>query len=277
MRATARVTGVSYNTVCKLFAQAGEACLAFHDEAVHNVQSSRIECDEMWAFTYAKDKTLWRGTKAAPEDAGSAWTWMALDPDSKMMVSWYTGGRDDGAAVAFMDDLAGRLAGRVHLTTDGYGSYENAVRGAFSNDVDYLQLVKEYGPSESWPERPEGRYAGAHKVVVTGAPDTEAGTTAHIERKNLTVRMNNKRFARRTNAFSKKLRNHEYQLAIHFVYYNWIRPHMSLSKPYKRTPAMAAGLTNRLYDMDLMVDLVEGLDSAPGPRGPYKTQVQMAA
>ena len=271
MRATARVTGVSLTTVQKLFAQAGEACIAFHNDVVRNIQAERIECDEAWAFTYAKDKTLRRGNVIDPTDAGSMWTWIAMDPDTKLIVSWLNGGRDNETADRFMFDLSRRLAGRVQLTTDGLESYTPAVAGAFNRKVDYLQLVKEYGPNEEWPERPAGRYSGARKVIVEGMPNVESATTAHVERKNLTLRMNAKRFARRTNAFSKKLRNHNWQLALHFVYYNFIRTHMSLSKPYKRTPAMAAGLTSRLYDMNMMVDLVEASEPKVSKRGPYCT------
>jgi IS1 family transposase len=267
MRSISRVAGVSINTVTKLLVDAGEACAAYHEEHVRNVRASRIQCDEIWSFTYAKAKNVAKA-KAAPEGAGDVWTWTGLDSDSKMIVSWLVGGRDGSYAMEFMDDLAKRLANRVQLTTDGHRAYLEAVEGAFGDDVDYAQLVKLYGAA---PESAKGRYSpaeciGARKERVTGNPDREHVSTSYVERQNLTMRMSMRRFTRLTNGFSKKVENHCHALALYFVHYNFCRLHKSL----KVTPAMAAGVSDTLHDMEWIVGLIDARTPKPGPRGPYK-------
>jgi len=267
MRSISRVAGVSINTVTKLLVDAGEACAAYHEEHVRNVRASRIQCDEIWSFTYAKAKNVAKA-KAAPEGAGDVWTWTGLDADSKMIVSWLVGGRDGSYAMEFMDDLAKRLANRVQLTTDGHRAYLEAVEGAFGDDVDYAQLVKLYGAA---PESAKGRYSpaeciGARKERVTGNPDREHVSTSYVERQNLTMRMSMRRFTRLTNGFSKKVENHCHALALYFVHYNFCRLHKSL----KVTPAMAAGVSDTLHDMEWIVGLIDARTPKPGPRGPYK-------
>ncbi len=246
---------------------AGEACAAYHDEHVRNVKASRVQCDEIWSFTYAKAKNVAKA-KAAPEVAGDVWTWTGLDADSKMIVSWLVGGRDGSYAMEFMDDLAKRLANRVQLTTDGHRAYLEAVEGAFGDDVDYAQLVKLYGAA---PESAKGRYSpaeciGARKERVTGNPDRDHVSTSYVERQNLTMRMSMRRFTRLTNGFSKKVENHCHALALYFVHYNFCRLHKSL----KVTPAMAAGVSDTLHDMEWVVGLIDARAPKPGPRGPYK-------
>ena len=276
LRATARITDTSLNTVTKLLVDAGRACEAFHDRAVVGVHAKRIQCDEIWSFTYAKAKNV-AAAVAAPDGAGDTWTWTALDADSKLLVGWLVGGRDAGYAHAFMEDVAARLAGRVQLTTDGHRAYLDAVDAAFGSDVDYAMLEKIYGTA---PESAKGRYSpaeciGAKKKRVEGRPDPAHVSTSYVERHNLTMRMHMRRFTRLTNAFSKKVENHAYAVALHAVFYNFVRIHKTL----RVTPAMAAGLTDRLWDVPDIVALVEAAeaDAAPKKRGPYKPRQPKAA
>ena len=243
MRSISRVEGVSIITVMKLLVDAGKACARLHDELVRDVPAQRVEVDEVWAFCYAKQKTV-AYASGAPDGAGDAWTWTGIDPDSKLIVSWYVSpGRGSEYALEFMDDLRARLANRVQLTTDGYRAYLEAVEGAFGGNVDYAQLMKIYRPSQ------EGRYSpaaclGATKRPVVGYPDADAISTSIVERHNLTTRMSLRRFTRLTNAFSKKLENHRHAVALYTLWYNWIRPHKSLGW---ETPAMVAGLADERY------------------------------
>jgi len=269
LRAVTRITGVSINTVTKLLVDAGRACEAFHDSAVRNVASKRVQCDEIWSFTYAKAKNVAAAT-AAPDGAGDTWTWTALDADSKLIIGWLVGGRDAGYAHAFMDDVAARLANRVQLTTDGHKAYLSAVDGAFGSNVDYAMLEKIYGTA---PEAARGRYSpaeciGSRKRQIEGRPVARHVSTSYVERQNLTMRMHMRRFTRLTNAFSKKVENHAYAVALHFVFYNFVRIHKTL----RVTPAMAAGLTDRLWEISDIVALVEAQEAAEAPkqRGPYK-------
>lgn len=268
MRSISRIAGVSINTVTKLLVDAGEACAAYHDEHVKGVKASRIQCDEIWSFTYAKAKNV-AAALAAPADAGDVWTWTALDADSKLIVSWLVGGRDSEYAMEFMDDLANRLSNRVQLTTDGHRAYLDAVEGAFGADIDYAVLQKLYGTA---PEASKGRYSpavciGARKERIEGNPDRKHVSTSYVERQNLTMRMSMRRFTRLTNAFSKKVENHCHALALYFVWYNFCRQHKSLGGV---SPAMAAGVSNTLHDMEWVVGLIDARAPKPGPRGPYK-------
>jgi IS1 family transposase len=268
MRSISRVADVSINTVAKLLVEAGEACLAIHDETVRNVKASRIQCDEIWSFCYAKAKNV-PTAKAAPEGAGDVWTWTALDADTKLMVSYFVGDRGAESAMILMDDLRSRLANRVQLTTDGHRAYLEAVEGAFGADVDFAQLVKLYG--ELGGNSPERRYspasyAGSRKRKIEGNPDIDHVSTSHVERMNLSIRMQNRRFTRLTNAFSKKLDNHIHALALYFAFYNFCRIHKSL----RVTPAMAAGITDRLWSLDDIVAKIDAMAPEPKPRGPYK-------
>lgn len=269
MRSISRTVGVSINTVTKLLVDAGEACAAFHDETVHEVHARRVQCDEIWSFCYAKQKNV-ANAKAAPDGAGDVWTWTALDSDSKMILAWEVGDRSAETALEFMDDLAARLAHRVQLTTDGHKAYLEAVEGAFGGDVDFAQLVKLYG--EAAHKGPERKYSpmvcsGAIKRRVEGNPDPEAVSTSHVERHNLTMRMGMRRFTRLTNAFSKKLENHLHMLSLYFVHYNFCRQHKTLKG---LSPAMAAGVSDTLHDVEWICELIDARAPKPGPRGPYK-------
>lgn len=270
MRSISRVMDVSINTVSKLLIDAGNACIAIHNDTVQNVEASRIECDEIWSFCYAKQKNV-RTATDAPDGAGDVWTWTAIDADTKLIVSYLVGGRDAGYALEFMDDLRSRLSNRVQLTTDGHKAYLQAVEEAFGAGVDYAQLIKIYGAA---PESAKGRYSpadctGIKKVRVEGNPDIDHVSTSYVERQNLTMRMSMRRFTRLTNAFSKKLDNHIHALALYFVHYNFCRIHKTL----KTSPAMAAGIADTLWSLENVIAKIAEMAPAPKPRGPYKTKI----
>jgi IS1 family transposase len=270
MQSVARVTGVSFNTIVKLLEDAGMACASFHDKTVRNVASKRVQCDEIWSFCYAKARNI-AGAKAAPVGAGNVWTWTALDSDSKMILGWMVGDRGAQTANYFMDDLAQRLANPVQLTTDGHSVYLDAVAGAFAGkSVDYAMLIKLYG-EESGTVGPERKYSpgecvGARKQPIFGNPNPEHISTSHVERMNLNIRMGMRRFTRLTNAFSKKIDNHIFALSLYFVFYNFCRVHKSL----RVSPAMAAGVADRLWSMEDVVALIDARAPLAGKRGPYK-------
>lgn len=271
MRSISRVCDVSINTVSKLLVDAGKFCSDLHDREVRGVTAKRVQCDEIWSFVGAKAKNV-PNMKQPVDGAGDVWTWTALDSDSKLVVSWLVGGRDGEYALAFMDDVKDRLANRVQLTTDGHKAYLNAVEEAFGADIDYAMLVKQYGEPES-NRSPERRYSpavctGAVKTRIEGSPDPAHVSTSHVERANLTMRMANRRFTRLTNAFSKKFENHVRMVAIYTVWYNFIKMHKSL----RMTPAMAAGVTDKLWSMADLVEMMDAVAPKPGPRGPYKSK-----
>lgn len=277
MRAIARATDVSFNTIDKLLKDAGDACADFHDKTVRGLKSQRIQCDEVWSFCYAKAKNV---ATAKRQDLayGDVWTWTALDADSKLIVSWMVGGRDADYALGVMDDLRQRLTNRVQLTTDGHRAYLEAVEEAFGADIDYAQLVKLYGTPPATAEAAR-RYSpadcvGARKDRITGNPDRRHVSTSYVERHNLSIRMGVRRFTRLTNAFSKRLDNHCHALAIYFVYYNFCRSHASLKK---LTPAMAAGVVNGPWEMENIVALIDEREPEPKPRGPYKPRAPKLA
>jgi IS1 family transposase len=253
LRATSRMTGVAFNTVLKLLPDIGRACSAYQDKVFRNLNCKRVQCDEIWNFCYAKDKNVPEAMRNKP-GVGSVWTWVALDPDAKLVPCWFVSSRDAGAANHFMHDLAGRLAHRVQLTTDGYHAYLSAVEDAFGADIDYAMLVKIYGAERIG----EARYSpaqcmGARKATISGAPDKAHISTSHTERQNLTMRMSMRRFTRLTNGFSKKIENHEHAVALHYMYYNFCRIHQTL----RVTPAMEAGITNHVWSLEEIVNLLD--------------------
>jgi IS1 family transposase len=253
LRAIVRLTGISRTTLLKLLEDAGQAFSEYQDRVLVNLPCKRVQVDEAWAFCYAKQKNVARA-KTAPVGAGDIWTWCGICADTKLVASWYVGARDSAAAMTFMDDLAPRLANRVQLTSDGLRAYLEAVEGAFGADIDYAQLIKIYG------EAPEGqrRYSpavctGAIKTRIEGNPDPKHVSTSFVERQNLNIRMGNRRMTRLTNAFSKKAENHAHMMAIYFMHYNFMRIHQTL----KVTPAMAAGVTPKLWEMSDLVKVLE--------------------
>ena len=257
MRSIERIVGCSINTVDKLLRDAGEAALAYHDKTVRGVKSQRIQCDEIWAFVHAKQKNAPASSRRGDPTIGDCWTWTAIDADSKLLVSYLVGGRDAEFALMLMDDLRGRLANRVQLTTDGHKAYLSAVEEAFGADVDYAMLVKLYGEPPVSHEASR-RYSptdcvGTRKDKITGNPDPRHVSTSYTERANLTMRMSMRRFTRLTNAFSKKLENHAHMVALYALWYNFVRIHKTL----RVTPAMAAGIETRLWSMEDVVRLIE--------------------
>ncbi len=254
IRGTERITGVSKPTILKLLRDMGTVAADQLDKRLRNLPCLRIECDEMWGFIYAKQKNLpldRRGTTGY----GDIWTWVAMDPESKLVVSWLLERRTEEAAEVFMRDLASRLGGRVQLTTDAWQGYVRAVYAAFARDgVDYMQLLKTFRAEQE---------TKTEKYAWTGNPDPKWASTSHVERQNLTMRMEMRRLTRKTNAFSKKMENLRHHLAIHFLHYNFARPHMSLSGA---TPAQAIGISQRCWTIRDMVGLLEDFERISLPR-----------
>jgi|SRR5581483_1115057 len=253
IRAITRLTGASKNTVIKLLRDIGEACASYHDQYVRNLKSQRIQMDEIWSFVYAKNDNVKRA-RNAPAEAGDAWTWTAIDADSKLLVSWLVGQRNTDSALRFVDDLKSRLSNRVQLTSDGHRPYLVAVDTVFGTDVDYAMLHKIYGSDPVGEKRYSPAICiGAQKRRVKGRPDPKHISTSYAERANLTMRMHMRRFTRLTNAFSKKVENHVAAVALHTMFYNFVRVHQTL----KVTPAMEAGVTDRLWEISDLVKVLE--------------------
>jgi len=254
IRATCRMTGIAKNTVVKLLVELGQACSEYQDKAFRNLSCKRIQCDEIWSFVGMKDKNV-PDDKKGQFGYGDVWTWTALDADTKIIPCWFVGDRSAESALHFIGDLKGRLANRVQLTTDGHRPYLEAVEGAFGDDVDYAMLQKIYGAEKKGGET---RYSpaqcmGARKAIITGNPDHAHVSTSYTERANLTMRMQVRRFTRLTNAFSKKLENHEAAIALHFMHYNFARIHQTL----RVTPAMEAGISNHVWELEEIVGLLD--------------------
>ena len=257
LRATARVADVTLNAVSKLLVDAGKACAEYQDKALRNLPCKRVKVDEIWSFIAVKEGNI-RKAKTVRPDAGDVWTWTAICAETKLLASFYVGDRGYGSARDFIGDLKERLANRVQLTSDGHNSYLQAVEDAFGDDVDYAMLQKIYGPSHEG----ERRYSppvcvGAERNVITGNPDQGHISTSYAERANLTIRMHIRRFTRLTNAFSKKIENHACAFALHCMYYNFVRIHQTL----RVTPAMAAKVTDRLWEMADLVEMVEAFEA----------------
>lgn len=253
IRSCTRIADVSKNTVAKLLIAVGKACQRFHDEKVIGIASKRIQCDEIWSFVYAKEKNKPDNMK----NVGDVWTWVGIDADTKLVVSWLVGERNTETAYDFMQDVSSRLTNRIQLTTDGLRAYLDAVTESFGSQIDFAQLQKIYG-KEGSTAIAEKKYSpaeciGCKKSVVSGNPDPKHISTSYVERQNLTMRMHMRRFTRLTNAFSKKIENHCYAIALHFVYYNFVKIHKTLRVP----PAMEAGLIKRLMSIEDIVRLAD--------------------
>ena len=263
IRSINRVTGFAQNTIMKLLIDIGDAASEYQDRALRNLTSTRIECDEIWAFVHAKARNV-PEQHAGKFGYGDVWTWMAIDPDSKLIPTWLVATRDEFAAHQFIADLGSRLANRVQITTDGFRPYLAAIEAEFGHEVDFAQLVKSYGrDGGEGREVSQARKYSPSKVtsqevhVIAGDPDPALVSTSYVERHNLTMRMGIRRFTRLTNAFSKKVRNHAAAVALDTLYYNFARPHRSLNDPYPRTPAMAAGVADHIWTCEEIAALLD--------------------
>lgn len=251
LRSVNRMTGIHRTTIMKLLCDLGRACSEYQDKVFRNLTSKRIQCDEIWSFVYAKDKNCSDEQKA--KGAGDIWTWVAIDPDTKLVPCWMVGKRNATYAYHFMSDLKSRLANRVQLTTDGHNAYLRGVTGAFGGDVDYGQLQKIYGSARDAHVRYSPAVCiGARKAIISGSPEPKRISTSYVERQNLTMRMSMRRFTRLTNGFSKKLENLEHAVALHYMYYNFCRIHQTL----RITPAMEAGLSDHVWSLDEVIGLL---------------------
>jgi IS1 family transposase len=249
---TCRMFGVNKITVLRLLADAGKLAADYHDLKVCDLETKHVQMDETWSFVHCKNQNV-RDTNWG-KGHGDCWTWVAIDADSKLAINWYVGGRDIGSARKFVADLAGRLKDRVQITSDGWNPYRNAVAKAFGENVDYAMLIKEYAA----PTEGQSRYSppvciAARPTPITGNPDPDHINTSYSERQNLTMRMSMRRFTRLTNGFSKRLKNHKYAIALHYFHYNFIRVHQTL----KTTPAVAAGIADKVWTMLDFVELLE--------------------
>jgi IS1 family transposase len=256
INSTCRITGASKNTVLKLLAEVGDACAAYQDRVMCGLECKRVQCDEIWSFVGMKHKNVPAELKGV-FGVGDVYTWTAIDADTKLIPCWHVGTRDADSAYAFISDLASRLVNRIQLTTDGHRAYVEAVHEAFKGKIDYAMLVKQYGNSGQNIE-PSRRYSapectGAIKSRIVGHPDMEHASTSYVERANLTMRMGMRRFTRLTNAFSKKLENHMAAISLHFMHYNFCRIHKTL----RVTPAMEAGLTDHVWSVEEVLEMVE--------------------
>jgi IS1 family transposase len=253
IRAIVRLTGVSKTTILKLLEDCGEAFFEYQDRVFRNLTCKRLQVDEIWAFNHCKQRNV-KTAKAAPPEAGDIWTWTAIDADTKLIPSWYVGARDGDAAAHFIGDLALRLKHRVQLTSDGHTPYLQAVEESFGAAIDYAILIKIYGePVGALGRYSPGECIGIEQRRVEGRPDPKHVSTSYVERSNLSIRMHDRRFTRLTNAFSKKAANHEHSVALNFMYYNFVRIHQTL----RCAPAMAAGVTTKLWEIADMVRVLE--------------------
>lgn len=263
LRSASRMTEVVRNTITKLLVDLGKACMEYHDVHVRNVRVRRLQCDEIWAYVGAKQKNV----KPAKREIGwgDVWTWVALDADTKLVVSYLVGGRGADWAHDFMEDCASRVKGHLQLITDGHKPYLEAIENAFGGGIDYSTLKKIYGASEETEKRySPAKCIGCDMKVVSGNPDLRHVSTNYIERQNFTMRMHMRRFTRLTNAFSKKLDNHAYAVAVHFMYCNFVRIYSTI----RVTPAMEAGLSDHAWSMEELVNLLP--EAEQQKRGPYK-------
>jgi len=266
LRSATRIADVSINTITKLLINAGKLCSEFQDGVFRNLALKKLQLDEIWAFSYCKQRNV-RIAKNAPDNAGDIWTWVAIDADTKLIPSWLVGDRDGETAIQFVCDLSSRIANRIQITSDGHRAYLEAVEAGFGADVDYAQLIKLYGEiPEAQRRYSPAQIQGTKTFCCSGNPDPEYISTSYVERQNLTMRMSMRRFTRLTNGFSKKAENHAHMVSLHFMHYNFCRIHKTL----RITPAMAAGVTERLWSVGDIVDLLDDAEGAPKKRGPYK-------
>lgn len=266
LRATARLCDVAYNSVLKLLPQIGMACAEYQDRVLIGLNCKRVQVDECWSFCYAKEKNV-PAEKTGQFGFGDIWTWAAIDAGTKLVPSFMVGNRYVKSATMFINDLASRLASRIQLTSDGVKVYVNAVEGAFGADIDYAQLVKHYESTQEQTRYSPAQCVGCERVRVMGGPDPRYISTSFVERQNLSLRMGIRRFTRLTNAFSKKVDNHAYMLALYYMHYNFGRTHKAL----RVTPAMEAGVSDHIWSVEEIAALIP--EPKFGPRGPYRKKI----
>jgi len=273
IRAIVRMTGVSKNTIVKLLVELGTVCADYHDQHVRGIKAKRIQADEIWSFVGMKEKNVPVGKIGM--GFGDCWTWVGIESQTKLVVSYMVGERNLEYATAFMNDLAGRIVNRVQLTTDGLRCYLEAVEDVFVGDIDYSQLIKVYGKDTGVPDNrySPGSVLSCETKVISGEPDRKHISTSYVERQNLTMRMSMRRFTRLTNGFSKKLANHAHAIAIHYMHYNFCRVHQTL----RVTPAMESGISKHVWEIDELVGSLEAkelkdIQNGSMKRGKYKTQ-----
>lgn len=256
IRATVRMTGAAKNTIVKLLADLGEACAEYQDGVFQDLPCTVVEADEIWAYCYAKQRNVPEQFKGTP-GYGDVWTFTALCADTKLVPSWLVGERTKYDAAFFLEDLASRMAGRIQLSTDGHPMYDSSVRQAFGVDVDWAVIQKNYAADTT-----QGKYSppvctGTKRRVLKGDPDPARISTSYVERQNLTMRMGMRRFTRLTNGFSRKVENLAHAVSLHFMHYNFARPHRSLKERYPRTPAMAAGVADHIWSLEEIAALLD--------------------
>jgi IS1 family transposase len=257
IRATVRITGAAKKTVMRLLCEVGEVCEAYQDEVFRDLQCRRVQLDEVWTWIYCKERNRTEEIARKNPDAGDIWLWVAVDADTKLVPSWMLGGRDLKTARIFVDDLASRLRHRVQITSDGHNAYLKAIEDAFGEDVDYAVLQKIFGGSTDKETRySPAKCIGCESKPMIGDPDYKHVSTSYVERQNWTVRTNLRRYTRLSNGFSRKLQNHAAAVALNYFAYNFIKIHRTL----RMTPAMAAGVTNRLWDVQDLVALWESYE-----------------
>jgi IS1 family transposase len=252
VRSTSRMTGVAKGTILRLLETVGTACQEYHDSVVRNVSAKRVQVDEIWSFCYAKEKNATEEMWDRAGYAGDVWTFTAIEAQTKLVLGWMVGRRDAGCASEFLQDVAARLSNRIQLTTDGHKMYLAAVPDAFGSEIDYAQLVKVYGESSEGQKRySPAQILGTTQAAISGDPDPAHVSTSYVERQNLNMRMQMRRFTRLTNAFSKKIENHMHSVALFHMHHNFVRVHQTL----RVTPAMESGLSSHVWSVSEIVNL----------------------
>ena len=259
IRATVRMTGVAKKTVMRLLREVGEVCADFQDRAFRNLKSKRLQLDEMWAWIYCKEKNRTEEIARLHPDAGDVWLWVCIDADSKLVPTWTLGQRDLATAKDFVNDIAHRVRGRIQITTDAFRVYLNVIEDAFGSEIDYAQLHKVYrAPAENETRYSPAKVISSSMKAVSGNPDPRHVSTSYVERQNWTVRTTMRRYTRLSNGFSRKLENHAAATALNYFAYNFIKIHGTL----RISPAQAAGITDRLWDVNDLVALWESYEQA---------------
>jgi IS1 family transposase len=256
IRATVRMTGAAKNTITKLLVDLGEACAEYQDGVFQNLPCTVVEADEIWSYCYSKQKNVPEEYKGTP-GYGDVWTFTAICADTKLVPSWLVGERTKYDAAVFLEDLAGRMSDRIQLSTDGHSMYESTVGPAFGGQVDWAQIQKNYAAAEDQRKYSPAVCTGTKRRVLKGNPDPDRISTSYVERQNLTMRMGMRRFTRLTNGFSKKVENLAHAVSLHFMHYNFARPHKAVRDRYPRTPAMAAGVADHIWSLEEIAALLD--------------------